>query len=242
MSEAGYTPLGGVEREQFEARLAQIEDDLADLYRCATVLIDAPRRDRGVIVMISHAVREIANNLAHHLGQAEGIKLPASVDVNEPAQELAALWRQEVAATREVPGFTEGRDEAIHGADLLISPRIADAVEAVVRAATTVESSTARRRAYVAVGSESAIDNPTAKLLGKTWGFFLARAHLDRATEARRVSEEELKKHFARFETIVSARIGSFFDVNQDLSEILEIANTRRPIAPGDPEPTMDSE
>jgi hypothetical protein len=241
MNMPGYTPPGGVERERFEAQLGQIKDDLADLYRCATALIDAPRRDHAVIVMISHAVREIANNLAYHLGQAEGIDLPASVDLNESVQELVAVWRPEVAAQREVRDFTEGPDEAIHGADLLVSPRVAAAVEAVVRAGTTAESSTARRRAYVAVGSESAVDNPTAKLLGKTWEFFMARVHLNRAARAGRVAEEELQKHLARFETIVSARIGSFFDVNQDLSDILEVANTRRPIAPGDPEPTMDS-
>jgi hypothetical protein len=242
VSVPGHTAPGGVERRQFEARLAQIKDDLADLYCCATALIDAPRRDLAVIVMISHAVREIANNLAHHLGLAEGIDLPASVDVNESAQELAALWLQEVAASREAPGFLEGPDEAIHGADLLISPRVVIAVNAVVRAATTVESSTVRRRAYVAVGSESAVDNPTAKLLGKTWDFFVARAHLNRAARAGRVTEEELQKHFARFEAIVSARIGSFFDVNQDLSDILEIANAHRPIAPAAPEPTLDTE
>lgn len=242
MSEPERTPPGGVERRQLEALLAQIKDDLADLYRCATALIDAPRRDHAVIVMISHAVREIANNLAAHLGQVEGIDLPASVDLNDSVQELVAVWRPEAAAQREVRGLTEGPDEAIHGADLLVSPRVAAAIEAVVRAATTVESSTARRRAYLAVGSESAIDNPTAKLLGKTWDFFMARVHLNRAVRAGQVAEEDLRKHFARFETIVSARIGSFFAVNQELSDILEIANTRKPIAPGDLAPTMDSE
>lgn len=242
MSVPGRTPLGSVERGQFEVQLARINDDLADLYRCATVLVDAPRRDRAVIVMISHAIREIANNLAHYLGLAEGIDLPASVGVNEPAQELAALWRVETAVPRETPGFAEGPDEAIHGADMLVSPRVVAAVNAVVRAATTVKSSTVRRRAYVAVGSESAIDNPTAKLLGKTWDFFLARAHLDRAVKAGSVAEEELQRHFARFETIVSARIGSFFVVNQDLSDILETANMRRPIAPDDPKLTLDTE
>jgi hypothetical protein len=233
---------GGVERGQFEAQLAQIKDDLADLYRCATALIDAPRRDRAVIVMISHAVREIVNNLAHHLSLAEGIELPASVDVNKSARQLTDVWRLEMAAPREAPGFTDGPDEAIHGADLLIPLRVAEAIEAVVRAATTVESSTARRRAYVAVGSESAVENPTAKLLGKTWAFFLARVHLNQAAKAARVTDEELRKHFARFETIISARIGSFFDVNQNLSDILAIANTHRPIVPGDLEPTLDTE
>ncbi|WP_194909589.1 hypothetical protein [Catenulispora rubra] len=242
MSVQAQIPTGGVEREQFAARLAQIKSDLADLYRCATNLVDAPRRDRAVVVMISHAVREIANNLAHYLGLAEGIDLPASVGVNEPAQDLAAAWRLEMATPREAHGFTEGPDGTIRGADLLVSPRVVATIEAVVRAAVTVEASTARRRAYVAVGNESAVNNPTAKLLGETWEYFVARAHLDRATKAGRVVEEELRTHFARFETIVSARIGSFFAVNQELSDILEITNTRRLLAPPDPEPTLDTE
>lgn len=242
MSELERTRPGGVESRKLEALLAQINDDLAGLYRCATAFIDAPRPDHAMIVMIAHAVREIANNLAYHLGQAEGVDLPASVDLNDSAQELAAVWRPEVAAQREVSSLTEGPDDAIHGTELFVSPRVAAAVEAVVRAATTAESSTARRRAYLAVGSESAVDNPTAKLLGKTWEFFMAHIHLNRSVRAGRVAEEELQKHFARFETIVSARIGSFFAVNQELSDILEIANTRKPIALSDPAPTMDSE
>ena len=81
----------GIDRGQLEAQLAQLEQDLADLYRCATELLDATRRDRAVLVMISHAVREIANNLAHHLGRAEGVELPASVNTTRPVRDLASV-------------------------------------------------------------------------------------------------------------------------------------------------------
>lgn len=67
----------------------------------------------------------------------------------------------------------------------------------------------------------------------------MGRAHLDRATTAGQVVEEDLQKHFARFETIVSARIGSFFDVGDELSRVFDAANTRRAIIHAETKPAL---
>lgn len=56
----------------------------AGLYREAITLVDRRERTLGVVMMISHAMRKIVNDLAHHLGQAEGITLPAHVNTSTP--------------------------------------------------------------------------------------------------------------------------------------------------------------
>jgi hypothetical protein len=152
------------------------------------------------------------------------------------------VWRSEVASPRDTPEFAEGPDEAIRAAHLSVSPQLGAAIEAVLAAEDAAHSNAKRRGAFVAVGNDTATNDPTAQLLGETYNFFVTRAHLDRATSLGPVAEDSLRKHFERFETIVSARIGSFFAVGDELSDILDAANARNPSAPNETDPTLDEQ
>ena len=226
-----------IDRQQLEKALGDMNQDLADLYRQAVIFLEHPERNRAVMVMISHAVREIANNLAYHLGLVEGVHFPASVDISTPVGELARLWDAEglrsanPSPTAVDPGIdelSEGRNESIRQTPPVpISESAYMAVEAVIDAHSRAADSARRRQAFVASGNGATPDDPTAKLLGATFNFFMSYAHLDRAAGRRLPAEAELQDQFAKFEVIVSARLHGFFKVVDELADILATANAK---------------
>jgi len=228
-----------VDREQLEKALGDMNHDLADLYRQAIQFLECPERNRAVMVMISHAVRELANNLAYHLGLVEGVYFPSAVDISTPVGELAQLWDAEglrpanpspTAGDPGVDELAEGRDESIRqNLPVPISESVYMAVEAVMDAHSKAADSARRRQAFVAAGNSATPDDPTAKLLGATFDFFMSYAHLDRAAGRRLPAEAELQDQFAKFEIIVSARLRGFFDVVDELADILATANAKTP-------------
>ena len=98
VAEAGQPVAARGNREQLEVALGKVHQDLADLYRHAVCFLEGDERNQAVVVMISHAVREIANNLAHHLGRVEGVSLPPSVDTSKPLRELERSWQADSGA------------------------------------------------------------------------------------------------------------------------------------------------
>lgn len=222
---------------------------MADLYRHAVCFLEGDERNQAVVVMISHAVREIANNLAHHLGRVEGVSLPPSVDTSKPLRELERSWQAEesVSSSAGGPGLdelAEGPDESIReNPPIRISEQVYKAVQAVVAANSEASGSAQRRRAYVAVGDSAAPHDPTAALLGNVFKFFMGRAHLDRAVERGLPEEAELQDQFTKFETIISARLtGFFFNVADELADVLGEANAKTPPSGGSPDLSMDAQ
>ena len=241
-----------VDREQLKKALADINQDLAGLYEQAVRFIECSERNRALIVMISHAVREIANNLAHHLGLVEGVHFQASVDISTPVGELSQLWDAEglrsnkpppVAGDPEAMELAEGRDESIQrNPPVLISGSVYAAMEAVVDAHARGTGGARRRQAFVAAGDGATPDDPTAKLFGATFDFFMNYAHLDRALGRHLPTETELQDQFAKFEIIVSARLRGFFEVVDELTDILATANAKTPGRGEAPHDTTDTQ
>jgi hypothetical protein len=187
--------------------------------------------------MVSHAVREIANNLAHHLGLVEGVSFPPSVDTSTPVGELARLWDAEglgsadpsrAADDPRSDELTEGRDESIRQNPPVLIPESAYmAVEAVIDAHSRASDNARRRQAFVAAGDGATPDDPTAKLFGATFDFFMRYAHLDRSAGRPLPAEAELQNQFAKFETVVAARLRGFFETVDELADILASANAK---------------
>lgn len=230
-------------RKQLEDALGNVHQDLADLYRHAVCYLEGVERNRAVVVMISHAVREIANNLAHHLGRVEGVSVPPSVDTSKPLRELERLWHAEgsLPSSSSDTGsdeLAEGPDESIReNPPVRISKQVYRAVQAVVAANSEASGSAQRRRAFVAVGESATPHDPTVALLGNVYKFFMGRAHLDRAAERGLPEEAELQDQFTKFETIISGRLtGFFFNVGDELADVLGEANAKTPPKWGSPD------
>jgi hypothetical protein len=140
--------------------------------------------------------------------------------------------------------LAEGPDESIReNPPVRISERVYIAVQAVVAANSEASGSAQRRRAFVAVGDSATPHDPTVALLGNVYKFFMGRAHLDRAVERGLPGEAELQDQFTKFETIISARlIGFFFDVGDDLADVLREANATAPHNGGSHDLSMDAQ
>ena len=240
VAENGELTGSRVDRSELEAKLGVLNQDLLDLYREAVALFERPERNRAAMMMLSHAVREFANNLAHHLGLAEGMQFPASVDVSAPLGELVRAWDVESVSPDGDPSPTvgglgavelaEGPDNSIRESTVRSIPERAYlAVEAVIVAHVKATASARRRQAFIAVGNGATTQDPTARLFAATFDFFMSYAHLDRAGKRRLPTEDELQQQFANFEAVVWARLGGFFDVVDALTDIIDVANGRAP-------------
>lgn len=216
-------------RGELDMVLGRVHQGLADLYRQARQLVEQPEYNRAVVSLISHAVREISNNLAYHLGLAEDVPLPPRVDVTAVMTNLAQL--------HEASGQWEGMPSEENGEakpdDLTeghhYSIQLRQAVEEAVDAHAAATGNAKRLRAFVAAWEMSADPNPTAAMFGSVFEFFMSYAHLDRVGEDRTPPKAELREQFATFETIVAARLRSFFDVGDELAAILAAANATGP-------------
>ncbi|MFD4606470.1 hypothetical protein ACFWPQ_51800 [Streptomyces sp. NPDC058464] len=245
-------PSAATKRGELERKLADLDQDLADLYHEAVDLLNDTRYNRAVVMMLSHAVRELANNLAHHLGLMEGIQFPASVDTSTPIGTLARLWEAEgfnspnSSTTNSSPGLvelTEGLDETIREKPpVRITEGIYAAIETLIAAHSRVAANARQRQAFIAAGNSATPHDPTAKLFGATFDFFMSYAHLDRAAGRRLPTAQELQNQFANFEAVVSARIGGFFDVVDELADIIEIANAANPRNEAPPDQATDAQ
>lgn len=227
-------------RHELEKTLGKLHQSLADLYRQAVQLVEQSEYNRAVVLLISHAVREISNNLAHHLGLVEGVSLPPRIDVTAAMRNLAQLYEagsqweglpSEESGETKPDDLTEGRDYSI---------RLRQAVQGAVAANAAATGNVKRLRAFVAAWELSTDPNPTTAMFGSVFDFFMSYAHLDRAGEDRTPPKAELQENFATFETIVAARLRGFFEVGDELAAILTAANTKK--SHGEREPGLGRE
>jgi hypothetical protein len=228
-------PIG---RDALEKALRDVNPNLGSLYLTAVEYLDRPARDLARMVVIAHCVREIANNLADHLGRVEGFKLSPKVETSGPTRNLALAWQREDLPIGERPSVA-GDARADRLIDDVQDTRIVEvgrvgipasvyaAAHAVVAAHAKATGNARERKAVIAVGYGASADDPTARLLSNTIDYFMAYAHLDRATQRPIPRQAELIAQFSTFEAIISARLGDFFAVVDDLSDILDIANEK---------------
>ncbi|GAA2004281.1 hypothetical protein [Catenulispora subtropica] len=215
------------DREELESSLAAVHQSLADMYRHAVRLMEGPERNRAVVSLIAHAVREISNSLPRHLGLAENVALPARSDLKAPMQKLAELldvgdpWVMLLPSESNRPDLevpADGHDHAI---------RVRQAVDEAVAEHLKGAGNARQIRAFVAAWDMSAGQTPTAEMFGKVFDFFMGYAHLGGVDEGDIPAEAELRMQFARFESIVATRLGDFFEVRDELASILTEANSK---------------
>ncbi|MFJ9909673.1 hypothetical protein ACIRVK_43910 [Streptomyces sp. NPDC101152] len=217
------------EQGELEVLLGGVHQVLADLYRHAAQLLEQAEYNRAVVSLIAHAVREISNNLAHHLGLAEGVQLPPRADVTAAMKSLAQIYEagshwESLASEESGDGkhenLSEGRDYSI---------QLREAVQEAVAANAAATGNAQQLRAFVAAWELSVEPTATSTMFGSAFDFFMSYAHLDRVGQDRTPPKAEVREKFAKFETIVAARLRGFFDVGDELAAILNRANSTMP-------------
>ncbi|MGW5354744.1 hypothetical protein ACWERV_30060 [Streptomyces sp. NPDC004031] len=239
------------DQEALEKRLGELHRDLAELYRLSVSLLATAASNKGALVLLAHAVREIVNNLAHQLGVAEGFSFPPSVDTATPMGALTKLWTDEGPSSgnsskshraHSTTELSEGHDETIREtSSLRITKGIYQAIEMAIAAHSSATGNARQRQAFIAIGTATPPHDPTATLFGTTYDFFMGYAHLDRANGHDLPTEHHLQNQFANFEAVVSARLGGFFEIIDELTEIINVANAKVPDSETPPQRNADT-
>lgn len=223
-----------MDRDRLCHAFQQVAPQLAGLYRAAADLVEQPISLSNMVI-IAHCVREIHNNVADQVGRAGGTVLADRIEISPYVGTVASAWKAaylplEVAASvnlLEAGEAIEGiADNHIVGRSWMRIPfTVYDAVQDLVRASEKASANALRRTAMVAAGTSDLGSDPTTKLLTQTVNYFMSYVHLDRAMQRPEPPQSDVRMQFATFEAIMWSRLSGFFDIVDDLTDILGRAN-----------------
>jgi hypothetical protein len=205
-------------------RLTRYHPVVGDVYASAVDQLGRPPTV-GRMTMLAHGVRELTNELAAKLAASEGQPLSSRADRDDAAATVADVWIEHGLPVPAAPqdAVTDPRAESVQA----IPEPVFVAVQGLVIAHNRASESAGRSRAVV-VGARAAVTDAAVQRLRDVWNFFRPYFHLHRGKEMSLPDEDELQRRFEELELVVNARLAPFFDVVQDLDEILGEANRRR--------------
>jgi len=201
---------------------------LGILYSAAIDLLEADvpaSRARHRIVMVSHNVRELINNAPELFDDVE--KPPRGVTNTKGALDaLGEAWDDD----RDSLG-----DHSDHRrfAKLMREPftvrgrLLAAAAKAITEQRTGTSNNQSRQSATV-LGRPGGRQDPTLRawLIAQRW--FVTNSHLDSSCESGTVpDDEEVLAQLRVVEDVLHARLAPFFEVKDELDELLGEANAR---------------
>lgn len=206
-------------RSELHERLKEIDPNLAEFYaRAVDLLGDAPSPVRTHV--LASLVRELVNHGAECL-LGEDAELAGYRSSTQSQKDLRDAWTASgISLQAEVTG------------DILIPVplAVARAAELVVADTDIAEGQAAARRTAFATGSPDGAKEGPAALIHQATSFFRKWWHF-RGQDAP--DEVDLQTNFEKVESVLRARVSSFFDTAEDLEQILLEANRREDSADG---------
>jgi len=214
-------------RNDLRRALERVDVVLGDLYAQAVDSLDKSLTVSRLVVA-SHCVREIANNLVDHLDDVEG--LPEYVDGSKHRQNLAKAWLSHEALLGPVdrPIDVAAVSSPTGPANLMTVP--SDLVERVRLVAEAEVGGTDRagmRLSALMTGQLDHAQSPSVRLLRDTLRFFYSFVHLRHGEPIELPDRAEVLGHLAKFEGALMGRVGDFFARRSDILDLLERANQR---------------
>ena len=217
------TPTGGRPtesplRESLRLQLSRFDPSIAELHGRALELLGA-EISRAQMTLLAHAVRELINEFAALLAIADGVDLPDPKKVDDEVRRFVHSWTD-----RDVPLHEDGLAESA-GLRPIPDP-VYQAASRLIASHTAATVNARQSRALVAsrhFGEVSA----ASRELDEAWEVFRPHFHLSRGKPKTLPTEEVLRHAFETVETIAFARLANFFEVMEDLDDILLAANRR---------------
>lgn len=207
--------------------LQQVDATIGALYKRAVDALSEPAFTSSSLVMLSHCVREIANALPDILKDVDG--LPARSDVSASAQDLARVWQRyaSLVGGHEVPvvvGEALGSDTAPQST-VAVPAQLLESARLVVSASMIGSRNARIRIAALVLGRYDGGRDASVELFRRALQYFVDRAHLNRKVSSEVPSREEAALNLELIERALAARLGSFFDVADELLALLAMAN-----------------
>ncbi|WP_300386923.1 hypothetical protein [uncultured Nocardioides sp.] len=219
--------LWGHRRNDLRRALDRVDVVLGDLYAQVIDALDRPLTV-GRLVVASHCVREIANNLVDHLDDVEG--LPEYVDGSKHRQNLAKSWISHEALLGPVdrPTDVAAVPSPTGPANLMTVPSdLVERVRLVVEVEIGGTDRAGMRLSALMTGQLDHTQSASVRLLRDTLKFFQSFVHLRHGEPIELPDRGEVLGHLAKFEEALMGRVGDFFARRSDILDLLERANQR---------------
>lgn len=219
--------LWGHRRNDLRRALDRVDVVLGDLYAQVIDALDRPLTV-GRLVVASHCVREIANNLVDHLDDVEG--LPEYVDGSKHRQNLAKSWISHEALLGPVdrPIDVAAVPSPTGPANLMTVPSdLVERVRLVVEVEVGGTDRAGMRLSALMTGQLDHTQSASVRLLRDTLKFFQSFVHLRHGEPIELPDRGEVLGHLAKFEEALMGRVGDFFARRSDILDLLERANQR---------------
>jgi hypothetical protein len=216
-------------RRRIDLRQALVRVDavMGDLYRRAICALDG-EPCVAALVIASHCIREIANNLPDVLGDVDG--LPSHEDTSQHSQNLMTVWRK-FEATLGSPERPTARDSPTraNASDRLVTipAELLDAAGRVVHASTVATANSQQRRSALVRGTLTDGDHGSVRVVKQSLTFFMAYTHLRKSEPIPLPARADILLHLSRFEDSLLGRIGDFFIRYDEIRDLLGQANRR---------------
>jgi predicted nucleic acid-binding protein len=219
------------ERRTLHDQLTQLEPTLGALYGYMLNFMEEvckPGDERARMVLMAHAVREMANNLPEALSDVDGVP-SGRINTSEPCRALVAEWDNN-------SDILDVTSHALSGEERVTIP--SSVLSAAARVVTSQRAATGNRRLRQSAAALRRLEpgpDPTLKMWLDALSWFESHAHLDKSRERSIPGDEAILVKLEIIETILAARLQGFFAVMDDVSALAALANAPAAPQPADP-------
>lgn len=216
-------------RQTLHRRVAAQNSDLGYLYKGAIDLLEVPASLSGSarhrLVLISHNVRELILNAPDLFDDVERTRR-GRTDSTRLLANLAKAWDEDWDALGDHSDHARFLEDE-RGPFAVRGGLLAAAAVAITEQRAGTARNEARQAATV-LGRPGSRDDATLKAWLKTQRWFTKHAHLDSSREGGDVpSDDIVLGQLGVVENILYARLAPFFEVKDELDELLAEANER---------------
>jgi hypothetical protein len=222
-----WTPV----RRELHDQLTQLDATLGALYGYMLNFMEEtsePGSERVRMVLVAHAVREMANNLPEALSDVDGVP-NGRINTSEPCKALVTEWDNN-AGTLDATSYAGSGEERVTVPSTVLV--------AAARVVTSQRAATGNRRlrqSAVALRRLEPGTDPTLSMWLDALNWFEGHAHLDRSRERPIPDDEAILVKLEVIENILSARLRGFFAVMEDVASLAALANAPARVQLADP-------
>lgn len=222
------------ERRELQEQLFRLDPELSALYENAITLLSEekiPGKEHVRLSMIGHCVRELINLLPDALKDVEGMLLSGWKDNNAETEKLIGSLEEEAGGDigNLVSDETDNSGQARRA---LITQRT---LNAMAEWAKSEQEKKVRERQRDSVTVLGSIDSKNPALIpwGKARKFFMRRTHIKRSFPLHDnlinlPGDTEVLYHLSAIEACLRVRLCGFFDIYDEINDLLEDANMIR--------------
>jgi hypothetical protein len=219
------------ERRALHDQLTQLDPTLGALYGYMLNFMEEacrPGEERARLVLLAHAVREMANNLPEALSDVDGVP-SGRINTSEPCRALVAEWDTH-ADIIDVTSHVGSGEERV-----TIPSTVLAAAARIVKSQRAVTDNRRLRQSAVALRRLEPGPDPTLRMWLDTLSWFESHAHVDRSRERPIPDDEVILVKLEIMENILAARLRGFFAVMEDVAALAALANAPTGLQLADP-------